>query len=120
MANLKLRAFVLYDRGGKIVAGTLIIRTKPPKDGRRWFEVPYERCCSPVIIPSFISGPKKLKAYIKYTNSGTVIPMSVIIRRQRPVDNPQNWVEIPYDICCVFNTTTTTTSSTTTTTTTAP
>lgn len=124
MANQKLRAFLIYNRSGKLVSGP-ILRTTQPKDPRTFYEIPLNKCCDqPPLLPMFET-PGRLMAFVKYNTSGKVIPYSVIKRRFKPKDAPLDWVQVPLDLCCIYNTTTTTTttsttSSTTTTTTTAP
>jgi hypothetical protein len=118
MPTNQKRAFILYDKKGRIVAGTLLIRPFPPKDGRFWVEVPYDRCCGIFPTQPVLSGIKQLKAYIKYTNQGIVVSSSTIIRRKKPIDYSGNWIEIPFNYCCQYTTTTTTTTTTTSSTTT--
>lgn len=61
-----------------------------------------------------------LRAFIRYTAAGKVIPGSLILRKQFPKGGGR-WVEIPPDLCCQTTTTTSTsTTSTTTSTTTVP
>jgi len=64
----------------------------------------------------------KLKAYVRYDGTGSVISGSLILQRFKP--KVGNWVEIDANECCNYVPTTTTTTSsaptTTTTTTTAP
>jgi hypothetical protein len=41
-----LKAYVRYDGGGRVVAGSLILRRQKPKVGN-WVEVPAYECCAP-------------------------------------------------------------------------
>lgn len=41
-----LKAYVRYDGGGRVVAGSLILRRQKPKVGN-WKEVPAYECCAP-------------------------------------------------------------------------
>lgn len=41
-----LRAYVRYDGMGRVVAGSLVLRKKMPKNGK-WYEVPAYECCNP-------------------------------------------------------------------------
>lgn len=45
--NSKLKAFVRYDRNGRIVPGSLIVQSFKPKVGGKWKEIPYNICCAP-------------------------------------------------------------------------
>lgn len=58
----------------------------------------------------------KRRAFVKYTESGKIVPGSLIITQGGYPDGPAVWNEVPVDLCC---TTTTTTAPTTTTSTTA-
>lgn len=54
MANYRkhLKAFVRIDGTGRVVAGSLVLRQKMPKNGK-WFEIPAYECCSPLeVVPS--------------------------------------------------------------------
>lgn len=118
MANQNLRAFLIYNKNGKLVSGP-ILRTKEPKDTRRYYELPLNKCCdTPPLVPMYET-PGKLMAFVRYNAAGKAVPFSAIKRRKRPQDG--DFVQVPLDLCCIFTTTTTstsTTSSTTTTTTT--
>ena len=52
-----LKAYVRYDASGRVVAGSLVLRRKIPKNGN-WKELPqnitYE-CCFPVTIDAAVS-----------------------------------------------------------------
>jgi hypothetical protein len=41
-----LKGYVRIDGGGRIVAGSLILRKKMPKVGK-WIEIPAYECCNP-------------------------------------------------------------------------
>jgi hypothetical protein len=41
-----LKAYVRYDGGGRVVAGSLVLRRSIPKVGN-WKEVPAYECCAP-------------------------------------------------------------------------
>ena len=41
-----LKAYVRYDGGGRVGAGSLILRRQKPKVGN-WVEVPAYECCAP-------------------------------------------------------------------------
>lgn len=47
MYNRKdLKGYVRIDGGGRIVAGSLVLRKKMPKVGK-WIEIPAYECCNP-------------------------------------------------------------------------
>ena len=47
MYNRKdLKGYVRIDGGGRIVAGSLVLRKKIPKVGK-WIEIPAYECCNP-------------------------------------------------------------------------
>lgn len=51
MSNKRnLKAFARMDGSGRLVAGSLILRNKKPKNGK-WVEVQAYECCNP-IVPS--------------------------------------------------------------------
>lgn len=60
----------------------------------------------------------RLNAYVRYTDTGLLIPGSVVWRKKAP--SGRNWKQISGNICCTTSTTTSTSTSTTTTTTPAP
>lgn len=41
-----LKAYVRFDGTGKVVAGSLVLRQKMPKNGK-WVEIPAYECCNP-------------------------------------------------------------------------
>lgn len=43
--NRPLHAFVRFDGNGKIVAGSLVLRNKIPKNGK-WVEISAYECCN--------------------------------------------------------------------------
>lgn len=40
----------------------------------------------------------RLKAWVRYSSAGTLIPSTLIIRKSRP--SGSGWLEIPYERCC--------------------
>lgn len=46
----KLNAYVRYDGTGRVVAGSLILQRKKPKDGN-WKQINAYECCSPTCLP---------------------------------------------------------------------
>lgn len=47
-----LKAFVRIDGSGRVVAGSLVLRQKMPKNGK-WVEIPAHQCCDPLeVVPS--------------------------------------------------------------------
>lgn len=117
MANHNLRAFLIYNQKGFLIGGP-IIRTAMPKDTRRYVEIPYNYCCDGIPLPTPITGPRQLKAFVKYTPNGKVVSGFLKKGYTRPRDLNENFVEVPINICCYFTTTTTTTSTSTSSTTT--
>ncbi len=51
-----LKAYVRYDGGGRVVAGSLILRRQKPKVGN-WVEVPAYECCVPTITTTTTAAP---------------------------------------------------------------
>ena len=49
----------------------------------------------------------RLRAFVRYTSKGDIVPMSMVIRKQQP--KGRGWVEIDSNICCLPVVTTTTT-----------
>jgi hypothetical protein len=104
MKNIGLRAYVRYDRKGKIVASSLIFVYSKPENGN-WIEVP-------VYKDSFIKGhstTKYLRAFIRYDSKMKIVPGSLVLRRTTPKTG--NWVEVNTHVECLMCTTTTTTTS---------
>lgn len=60
-------------------------------------------------------GSYKLKAFIRYTKAGKVIPGSLILRKKQP--HGTGWKQVDEDECCTTTTSTSSTSTTSTTTT---
>lgn len=116
MANqTKLRAFLIYNKSGKLVSGP-ILRTQKPKDHRTFYEIPLNKCCDePALVPMFET-PGRLMAFVKYDTTGRVVPYSAVKRTHKPKDVNPYWTQVPIDLCCAFNTTTTSSTTTTTTT----
>ena len=51
MSNKRiLKAYERYDGSGKVVAGSLVLRDRIPKNGR-WVEVEAYECCNPIPAP---------------------------------------------------------------------
>lgn len=52
-----LKAFVRIDGSGRVVAGSLVLRQKMPKNGK-WVEIPAHQCCDPLeVVPSQFEAP---------------------------------------------------------------
>jgi len=51
-----LKAYVHYDGGGRVVAGSLILRRQKPKVGN-WVEVPAYECCAPTTTTTTTAAP---------------------------------------------------------------
>lgn len=50
MSNKRiLKAYERYDGSGRVVAGSLVLRDRIPKNGR-WREVEAYECCNPVVL----------------------------------------------------------------------
>ena len=45
-SNNKLKAYVLYDGTGRVIAGSLILQRSKPKVGN-WQEIDANECCNP-------------------------------------------------------------------------
>lgn len=83
----KLNAYVRYDGTGRVVAGSLILQRKKPKDGN-WKQINAYECCSPTCLPpvyeeDFIIGdiietPEGIVFQI-YTNPFTGVVLQVCI-----------------------------------------
>ncbi len=50
-----LRAFVRFDGSGRIVAGSLVLRNKIPKNGK-WVEISAYECCNPTTSSTTTAG----------------------------------------------------------------
>lgn len=48
---------------------------------------------------------KKLRAFVRYDNSGRILPGVLILAKKAPKSG--TWVEIPAYLCCTTTTTTT-------------
>ena len=95
----KLKAWVKYDSNDRLIASVLVLRNKKPA-GEGWVEVNRTLCCSGD-TPVAGKSQDRLRAFIKYSNNGNVVPSSLIIRKTRP--SGKNWVEISYNRYCIFN-----------------
>ncbi len=51
-----LKAFVRFDGTGKIVAGSLVLRNKIPKNGK-WVEISAYECCNPTTTTTTTVAP---------------------------------------------------------------
>ena len=49
--NRDLKAYIRIDGSGRDVAGSLVLRTKMPKNGK-WRQVLASQCCNPVVTPA--------------------------------------------------------------------
>jgi len=49
--NRDLKAYIRIDGSGRDVAGSLVLRTKMPKNGK-WRQVLASQCCNPVVGPT--------------------------------------------------------------------
>jgi hypothetical protein len=54
--NKDLKAYVRYDRQGRVIAGSLILRRSKPKVGN-WKEVPAYECCNPTTTTTTTIAP---------------------------------------------------------------
>lgn len=61
----------------------------------------------------------KLRAFVRYSKKGKIVPGSLILTNGSYPNGPAVWHEVPADLCCT-TTTTTAAPATTTTTTAAP
>jgi hypothetical protein len=48
--NRDLKAYIRIDGSGRDVAGSLVLRTKMPTNGK-WRQVLASQCCNPVVTP---------------------------------------------------------------------
>lgn len=99
---MTLKAYVQYNKRGRLVRGGPILSHFKPKTGD-WVEIPIYKSAS----SSFTTGNRStLKAYVRYSGSNRVIPGSIIITRNIP--RRGNWADIEL---YKSNTITTTTTS---------
>jgi hypothetical protein len=54
--NNKLKAYVLYDGTGRVIAGSLILQRFKPKVGN-WQEIDAYECCNPTTTTTTSSAP---------------------------------------------------------------
>lgn len=51
-----LKAYARYDGSGRLVAGSLVLRNKMPKNGN-WVEVQAYECCNPTTTSTTTAAP---------------------------------------------------------------
>jgi surface protein len=75
-----LKAFVEYNKSGRIIPGSLILRRSKPRVGR-WKEIPFYKCCDPNSTT---------------TTTTTIAPIPFISVWR--TTSPDESIELPYDI----------------------
>jgi hypothetical protein len=92
----KQRAFVRYTKKGKIVPGSMIVtQGSYPNGPALWAEVSTDLCCDD---PAFTTS-SKMKGFIRYTQSGNIVPGSLILSSQYPTDGGL-WRDVTINLCC--------------------
>lgn len=95
----KKRAFVRYTKAGKIVPGSMIITQGSYPDGPAlWAEVSTDLCCDD---PGLTTN-SKMKGFVRYTQSGNIVPGSLILGESYPKDGGL-WRDVTIDLCCNNN-----------------